>query len=131
MESTNATDESQQNPVRIVLPQNAPIDQVFPIVIYRRQPEEFLPPIVLGTMSPNDTFVSTQTLITKRYLSPNISDTQVGAHSYLIDVKALHFDTDTEMWKLISRVPQSRMILKHLVIEKDRHIQKHFLAEED
>lgn len=132
IESTNATDESFHNTVRIVLPHNAPVDQVFPVVVYRRLPNELLPNIELGTISPSTgAFVTTQTFLTKRYLSPHLPELAAGDASYHIDVKALHFHTDTERWELISRVPQSRTIVKHLVIEKDNHIQKHFLAEDD
>lgn len=131
IESTNASAESSHKTVRIVLPLNAPIDQTFPLVIYRKLPNELLPNIDVGYMNSSSTFVKTQSFITKQLLSPNLPSITAGSSTYHIDVKAFQFDAVTEQWKLISRKPQARTILKHLIIDKDSHIQKHFLVNDN
>jgi hypothetical protein len=112
---------------------NAPVDQVFPVVIYRKIRDdgssEFVPNIEIGSV--NSPFTATQTIHTQTYVSPNLPVIIAGSNSYIVDTKALQFDVENEEWRLISRKPEQRTRIKQLIIKKDAHLQKHFLANDD
>lgn len=130
IESTNAASDFQQQEIKLVLPQNAPVDQVFPVVLYRRQNER-IPELHIGTASETGVFSTTQTFQTKKFLSPHLPVFEIDSVSYYVDVKGLQYDVASETWRLIARVPQQRLSLQHLVMKKDGHVQKHFMANDD
>lgn len=135
VDSTNAINEGDNRDIQIVLPGNAPVEQVFPIAIYRRlNPDgtkELLPNISIGSIDSTGTFVTSQTIFMKRFMSPDLPVITAGDSDYFIGIKALQYNIVEDEWELISRKPKQRTRLQHLIIKKDKHIQKHFLANDD
>ena len=128
VESTTASTKSDNRPLQVVLPSNAAVDTTFPLIIYRRE-NEIMPTLQLGSMV-NGSFVASQSIRVENYI--NSKSFIVDSSNYIVDVKLFIFNTDTELWDIKSfHQDRNNNIFKHLTIQKDSHVQKHFMADND
>ena len=126
IESTDASSRSSNRPIQIVLPQNAPISNFFPIIIYQKN-DEYLPLIHLGSLNESGSFVLNQVIRLDKYTFTQA----ISGTDYHVDLKLLSYDINQESWNIISKPNVSQNEFSNLILNKTNQVQKHFLAQED
>lgn len=138
VESVNTNNRANIRDIQVVLPENAPVDYIYPIVIYRRVNSGFidtnnvetLPNISIGRYV-SSAFTEIQSIQLENELGSRLNTHTVGGVQYQVEVRGITYSTDTESWKVISYKPRQLFKSSNIVLKKDNHIQKHFLANDN
>lgn len=134
IESTDATEPALNRNIKIALPKNAHIETIYPIILYRKKTNpystELLPIIEIGHEDVTNTFYTDQTFNLENYTNHLSAPIIVDQEEYIVDIRGLQYDLVNERWNIISSRPQVHPTQSQLVLKKDIHIQKDFIAKE-